>query len=234
MEYVLLAIVVAGFLAYVYRKFSFPDLIARKRISRAAQNAELIKVLLELEDEELDDLFKLYKEQFGKSAARYARHTYRKWKAGEVRPNRKTFERFLLHLPKVMSFDLKCEVLRELREAYCAKDSYELTVYTDDWKETLGPLVQSIVTKTNDAELPKEVLERLHWLAGDDMQIARELLIRSETRQSLDALSLLGEEFANIERLLNNAKGTGRVTHVLSLPQGTITLEIKGRSNNGR
>ena len=234
MEYVLLAIVVAGFLAYVYKKSSFPDLIARKRISQTAQNAELIKVLLDLEDEPLDDLFKLYKDQFGDNAARYARHTYRKWKAGEVRPNRQTFNRFLLHLPKVMSFDLKCEVLRELREAYCAKDNYKLTVHTDDWKETLAPLVQSIITRANDAELPQKVLERLHWLAGDDMQIARELLARSQTRQSLDALSLLAKEFSNIERLLDNAKGTGKVTHVLRLPLGTITLKIKARSNNGR
>ena len=234
MEYGLLAIVVAGFLAYAYKKFSFPDLIARKRVSKAAQNAELIKVLLDLEDEPLDDLFKLYKEQFGDNAARYARHTYRKWKAGEVRPNRQTFNRFLLYLPKVMSFDLKCEVLRELREAYCAKDNYKLTVHTDDWKETLTPLVQSILTKAKDAELPQKLLERLHWLAGDDMEIAREILTRSQTRQSLDALSLLGIEFSNIERLLDNAKGTGKVTHVLRLPLGTITLMIKGRSNNGR
>jgi hypothetical protein len=61
MVYVLLAIVVAGFLAYVWKKFSFPDLITRKRVSRAAQNAELIKVLLDLEDEPLDELLKLYK-----------------------------------------------------------------------------------------------------------------------------------------------------------------------------
>jgi hypothetical protein len=234
MEYGLLAIVVAGFLAYAYKKFSFPDLIAGQRGSKAAQNAELIKVLLDLEDEPLDDLFKLYKEQFGDNAARYARHTYRKWKAGEVRPNRQTFNRFLLYLPKVMSFDLKCEVLRELREAYCAKDNYKLTVHTDDWKETLTPLVQSIITKAKDAELPQKLLERLHWLAGDDMQIAREILTRSQTRQSLDALSLLSLEFSNIERLLDNAQGTGKVTHVLRLPLGTITLMIKGRSNHGR
>jgi len=234
MEYVLLAIVVAGFLAYVYKKFTIPDLIARKRLSRAAQNAELIKVLLDLEDEPLDNLFKLYKQQFGNNAARYARHTYRKWKAGEVRPNRQTFNRFLLYLPQVMSFDLKCEVLRELREAYCAKDNYELTVHTDDWRETLTPLVQSIITKANDAELPQKLLKRLRWLAGDDMQIARELLARSQTRQSLDALSMLGEEFSNIERLLDNTNGSGKVTHVLSLPLGTITLKIKGRSDNGR
>jgi hypothetical protein len=234
MTYILLVTILAAFLVYFYKNSSFPDLIARKRISQAAQNAELIKVLFDLEEEPLDDLFRLYQEQFGDNAARYARHTFRKWKAGEVRPNRQTFNRFLLHLPKVMSFDLKCEVLRELREAYCARDNYELTVHTDDWKETLTPLVQSIITKANDAELPQQVLKRLYWLAGDDMQIAREILARSQTQQTLNALSLLDKEFSSIERLLDSAKGTGRVTHVLGLPLGTITLKIEGRSNNGR
>jgi len=229
MEYFLFAILVAGFLFYVYNQTAFRDRLKRKRISRASQNAELIRVLLDLEDEPLDDLFKLYKEQFGDSPARYARHTYRKWKAGEVRPNRQTFTRFLLYLPKVMSFDLKCEVLRELREAYCAKDNYKLTVHTDDWRETLAPLVQSTIRKAIDAELPQTLQERLRWLAGDDMQIAREILARSQIRQSLDALSLLGEEFSNIEQLLDNAKGSGKVTHVLRLPLGTITLKIKRR-----
>ena len=229
MEYFLLAILVAGFLYYVYIQTAFHNRLRRKGISRASQNAELIKVLLDLEDEPLDDLFKLYKEQFGENAARYARHTYRKWKAEEVRPNRQTFSRFLLYLPKVMSFDLKCEVLRELREAYCAKDNYKLTVHTDDWKETLDPLVRSIISKANDAELPQALQERLRWLAGDDMQVAREILARSQTRQSLDALSLLNEEFSNIDRLLDNAKGSGKVTHILRLPLGTITLKIKRR-----
>ena len=229
MEYFLLAILVAGFLYYVYNQTPFAHRLRRKGVSRASQNAELIKVLLDLEDEPLDDLFKLYEEQFGQNAARYARHTYRKWKAGEVRPNRQTFSRFLLYLPKVMSFDLKCEVLRELREAYCAKDNYKLTVHTDDWRETLDPLVRSIITKANDAELPQTLQERLRWLAGDDMQIAREILTRSQTRQSLDALSLLDEEFSNLARLLDNAKGTGKVTHVLRLPLGTITLKIRRR-----
>jgi len=229
MEYFFLAILIAGFLFYVYNQTSFRDRFRRKRISRASQNAELIKVLLDLEDEPLDDLLKLYKEQFGDNAAQYARHTYRKWKAGEVRPNQQTFNRFLLYLPKVMTFDLKCEVLRELREAYCAKDNYKLTVHTDDWRETLAPLVRSIITKANNADLPQMLQERLRWLAGDDMQIAREILARSQTRQSLDALSLLAEEFSNIERLLDNAKGREKVTHVLRLPLGTITLKIKRR-----
>jgi len=209
----------------VYKKSTLNS--RSKKLSRAAQNAELVKVLLNLEDQPLEDLFKLYRQQFGDSAARYARNTYRKWKSGEVRPNKQTFRRFLLNLPKVMTFDLKCEVLRELREVYCATENYKLVVHTDDWKEKLAPLVESMIARTKDAELPEALKQRLTWLAEDDTQVANALLQRSQTKVSLDALTLLEKEFSNIERLLDNTDGRGKVTHVLRLPLGTITMQIK-------
>jgi len=128
-----------------------------------------------------------------------------------------------------MNFDLKCEVLREFREAYCARNNYQVTVYTDDWKETLAPLVKDIMTKARTAELPNLVKQRLHWLADDDIEVARAILSKSEEMQSLAALSLLEKEFSNIEELLDNAKGRGKVTHQLRLPLGTIDLRIKKR-----
>lgn len=227
MEYILPIIFVIGLSFYLLNRGSFSS--RSKRTSQSSQNAELIKVLLNLDQDSLEELFKLYRQQFGDGAARYARVTYLKWKAGEVRPNRETFRRFLLYLPKVMSFDLKCEVLREFREAYCARENYQLDIHTDDWKETLAPLVQSIITRANNAELPISLQERLRWLADDDIEIAQAILVRSQTRQSADALSLLSEEFSNIEQLLDNTRGRGKVTHLLRLPLGTITLKIKRR-----
>ncbi len=221
---VILAIVAAF---YFFNRSHFSPL--PRRVSRATENTELIKVLLNLDDESLKKLFHLYGEQFGDGAARYARQTYLKWKAGEVRPNRETFRRFLLQLPKVMSFDLKCEVLRELREAYCARDSHRLTVYTDNWKEPLRPLVESIIEKAESAELPPFLQQRLRWLAEEDMEIAQVILAKSQARQSLEALSMLKEEFSNIEHLLDNTVGRRQVTHVLRLPLGTITLKIRKR-----
>jgi hypothetical protein len=227
MVYFLAAIFVIGILVLVLKKSSLT--VAPRRISASKQNAELIKVLLNLDEQPLEDLFKLYCEQFGEGPARYARQTYLKWKSGSVRPNKQTFRRFMVNLPKVMSFDLKCEVLRELREAYLAGDNYKLTVNTDDWKQSLLPLVEQLNEKTRVAELPQALQHRLAWLAEDDAQVANALLAKSQERQSLNALTFLEKEFANIEHLLDNAGGRGRVTHVLKLPTGTITLEIKRR-----
>ena len=189
----------------------------------------ILKILLGLDDEKLDELLELYKQQFGAGAARYARKTYRKWEKGEVRPIKQTFERFLIHLPKVMDYDLKCEVLRHLMEEYCAKDKYNLTVYTDDWEETLEPLVRKIIDKPYTATLPKQIEKRLKWLADDEMQIAENILKKSQVEEGKIAVSMLREEFANIYNLLENAKGKPKVTHELKFPYGTIHLEIKRR-----
>jgi hypothetical protein len=227
MEY-LVPIALALFAAfYFFNRSSFSPL--SKRVSKSRQNAELMKVLLGLDEESLDQLFGLYRQQFGASAARYARKTYIKWRAGAVRPNRETFRRFLLYLPKVMSFDLKCEILLEFQEAYCAKDHHKLTVFTDSWRESLTPLVQALIAKSANTELPAFLQERLRWLADDDMEIAQRILARSQARQSLHALSLLNEEFSNIEHLLDNIKARRKVTHVLRLPLGTVTLNIRRR-----
>lgn len=203
------------------------------RLTPSQENANLIKVLLELEAEPREQLFKLYEEQFGTGAARYARQTYQRWKEGTVRPNKQTFRRFLLNLPQVMNFDLKCEVLRELREAYCAHDAYEVTVTTDDWKRTLAPLVQSVIEKALTSELPASVSKRLTWLAADDVTVANAILSESEARETAYALTLLEKEFSNIEELLDNMPGTGKVTHQLKLPLGTITLNIKKGKRDG-
>src|SRR5215510_14534872 len=72
---VLIAYFVAGavivwLLLSVYKKSALGTPF--NKLSRGAQNAELVKVLLNLEEKPLDDLFRLYREQFGGGAARYA------------------------------------------------------------------------------------------------------------------------------------------------------------------
>jgi hypothetical protein len=229
--YIFLLISVSLILIYFFHKRAFSAPI--KKLNRSQENANLIKVLLELDDDSREQLFKLYREQFGDSAARYARKTYQKWKAGSVRPNKETFRRFLINLPQVMSFDLKCDVLRELREAYCARDNYSVSISTVNWRSTLAPLVEEIIQKATTVELPESLNRRLTWLAEDDVTVANAILAESQARESVNALQLLEKEFSNIEQLLDNAPGNAKVTHVLKLPLGSITLQIKKDSLDG-
>jgi hypothetical protein len=207
----------------IYEKRRVKDNIPQHR------NADLVKVLLGLEQANLENLFQLYAREFGPAAARYARRTYDKWRSGTVRPNKQTFNRFLLHLPTVMSFDLKCEVLRKLRQEYCSQDNYSLVVDPQNWRDALAPLIDDLINKSYVAQLPKHVEERLRWLSANDMQIASAVLTESQAQESKNAMHLLAQEFDHLEQLLGETKGRSEVTHIVKLPLGTITLTIRGR-----
>ncbi|HEV3471479.1 MAG TPA: hypothetical protein VG148_19285 [Pyrinomonadaceae bacterium] len=222
--------IVALALVLVAARLAWPRALGRRR-GPGFGEADLVRAILKLGPRELDELFALYAREFGPGAARYARRTLRKWRSGEVRPNRQTFERILLRLPRVMSFDLKCEVLRRLREEYCGGDSYRLDVDTEGWREALEPLVEELIRKSYAAELPAPVARRLRWLADEDMRAARAILAESQARESREALSMLRGEFGSIEELLAAAGGRGRVTHTVRLPAGTITLRVRGGRN---
>ena len=205
----------------------------RSRLSntyrRQFHTSTLVSTLLKLDARSIDELMALYKAEFGTGPARYARRTLEKWKAGKVQPATQTYERFLVHLPKVMSYDLKCEVLRHFMEEFAAKDDYELDVYTDDWAEKLDPLVEQIIDKAFTANLPAEVERKLQWLGEGDMQAARHLLRASQAEESRIMVSMLHEEFENLDRLLAEGHLKPKVAHVLEFPYGTIKLNVKRR-----
>jgi len=220
---IIVAVVVIG--RQTYRQYHRPR---RKRLLE--ENPTIVRVLLSLEPKALDDLFRLYRSQFGAGAARYARHTYRKWKTAEVHPSRKTFYRLAFHLPSVMSFDLKCEVLRALRREYCGTSHYELSVGFDDWKEALAPLIAGLIERSYTVELPSEVEQKLTWLAGNDMQIAKAMLAASEAQETRDAVASLQSEFDGMELMLARSGGNRRIVHTIDLPLGAITLNIERSS----
>lgn len=189
--------------------------------------SKLVGVLLGLDDRALGELLELYKKEFGDGPARYARRTYKKWKTGKTRPTTQTYERFLVHLPKVMTYDLKCEVLRHFLYEYTPKDNHQLDVSIDEWEKKLTPLVKQIIEKAYTAQLPGEVEQKLRWLGEGDMIAAEAILRASQAEESKIMVSMLRDEFANIEKLLKEGQLKPKVTHVLKFPYGTIKLNIK-------
>ena len=191
--------------------------------------SKLVRVLLGLNDEAADELMELYKKEFGAGPARYARRTLQKWRTGKVQPATQTYERFLVHLPKVMTYDLKCDVLRHFMEEYAPKDKYQLDVYTDDWEEKLTPVAQQVIDKAFTAQLPIEVERKLEWLGDGDMQAAQRILRASQVEEGRIMVSMMREEFKNIERLLAEEHLKPKVSHLLKFPYGTIELNIRRR-----
>ena len=192
-------------------------------------NSTLVSVLLSLPENRLDELMDLYKAEFGKGPARYARQTLKKWRSGRVQPATQTYQRFLVHLPKVMSYDMKCEVLRHFMQELAKRSNYELNVHPDDWEQKVSPLIEQIIHRAYTAQLPAEVERKLKWLGDGDMQAAQKILRSSQVEESRLMVSNLHDEFRNLEALLDQDNLKPRVTHVLRFPYGTIALNVKRR-----
>ena len=61
------------------------------------------------------------------------------------------------------------------------------------------------------------------------MQTAEDILKKSQVEEGKIAVSMLREEFRNIEKLLADTKGRRKVMHKLKFPYGTIDLEDQNR-----
>ncbi|MEP6850381.1 MAG: hypothetical protein ABI999_16090 [Acidobacteriota bacterium] len=204
-----------------------PWLSFRREPSEWQKKGALVGTLLKLNDSAFNDLMELYEKEFGPGPARYARRTYQKWQTGKVTAATQTYDRFLLQLPKVMSYDLKCEVLQHFLSEYAPKAEYSMDVTPDDWEEHLVPLLKQITDKVYTAKLPREVEEKLAWLSEGDMVAAEAILKASQAEQSKITVSKLDEEFVALKRILAETKLKAKVTHVIKLPYGSIKLKIK-------
>lgn len=220
----LLVLTLVIFLARRYGNFGF---FSRHQESRKYHKSVLVRVLLDLPENTIKELLDLYKAEFGPGPARYARATFKKWKSGHVQPATQTFNRFLVHMPKVMSYDMKCEILRHFMEEYAAKDEHELDVTIDDWETKLEPLVHQIIDKAFTAQLPAEIERQLRWLGDGDMQAAQSILRASQAEEGRIMVSMLRDEFYAMEGLLDQRHLKPKVTHVLEFPYGTIKLNVR-------
>ena len=190
---------------------------------------DVLEKFYTLSNDQLARLFNIYSDEYGDGAADYARKVYDEWKAGIVRPSAQTINRLLDHLPKVLNFDGKCELLRKLRERHRKPEHNSIKVKVDDWKSRLVPLVKRIVEKAYTSNLPEIVERRLTWLSSGDMQVARALLSHSQALEGAVAVRLLEHEMQDLEAVLAHVHGSTKITHTISLPYGNIELKISGR-----
>lgn len=216
--------------------YSFRPFWERPRTLREAVSAmvggfdhDVLEKFYSLTPDQLARLFNIYADEYGPGPATYARRTYDDWKSGATRPSAQTVNRLLDHLPLVLNFDGKCDLLRKLRERHRRPESHSIKVNVDDWKDCVVPLVKTVIEKAYRSNLPEVVERRLTWLASGDMQTARAILSQSQAIEGAVAVRLLQEEMQNIDAALMQLQGRKKVTHTICLPYGNINLSISGR-----
>jgi len=188
---------------------------------------DILDVLYNLSSYDLDKFWFYYGKSYGDSAVRYGRKTYPEWKTGKRRPSADTLERMVQTLPSSLRFDDKFELLRRMRIRHRKLDSHKLSVTTNNWMQSIAPLVSDTIRKAYAQDLPEHIKQRLNWLSEGDVQAATTLLAAAEVREGQIAVKLLRQEFANIQKILSTVGERLVITHTIQLPYGSITLKIK-------
>ena len=184
-------------------------------------------IFLNLSPGQLTGLFQEYEGRHGWNAAAYTRKTYPKWKSGSVMLSGQTALRLLDLLPPYLSSDIRYELIRKLRRHCIARSSVRVSCEPANWRETIDPAVEAVISHSRSQELPLHVTSVATWLTNNDSRAAEKLLVAAEEEEALIRTRLLAQEFARIDSLVQAYdKSRPAISHIISLPQGEIHVTI--------
>jgi len=208
---------------------------AHHRAQRARVSAEfggidqsVVRAFYQLRQGELDEVFRLYAQQFGASAASYALSAYQKWRIGSVQPSALTLHRLLEIVPRVLDFAAKLELYRQLRNAHRKREAINLRL-TYPIADQLNLVVAEtwrVVEHARAQPIPEVVSARLTWLSHGDGMAARQLVSAIELEEGQQVAAMLREELTTLLSATELSGISPRIQHVIELPHGTVTLEI--------
>lgn len=185
------------------------------------------RLFLNLNRDDLEELLAFYEDEFGKSAASYARNTYTKWKRGTVRMSGQVAERLLTLVPPLLPFEVRFELVKKLRLANFHKVRRYVHTSPQTWREALAPAIKEVVDHGSSARISEAVKGRVAWLADGDVEAAEKLLLSAEQDEALTRLAYLQAEFHRIDAMIAElGKCQASVSHVIELPQGSIQISI--------
>lgn len=214
----------------------FPSLVIyeewgtqRERLSSTfgGIDRDIERIFLSMAPADLSLLLYYYEEEFGRSAATYARKTYPRWKCRKVRMSGQVAERLLSLVPPLLSQEERFKLIKKLRIANLRKLDLRVDSAPDQWREALAPAIRELVDHGAAALIPDAVKARAAWLADGDTQAAEALLRAAELDEAVGRLAYLEEEFRQLDAMvaeLQNHQHT--ISKVIELPQGRIRVTI--------
>jgi hypothetical protein len=190
-------------------------------------DTEIEKIFLNLSYPKLEEVYRRYGRAHGSSALSYARKTYSSWKSGWVTMSGMVAERLLDLVPAVLDPETRFELVKKVRAAQMPKVYQSVKCESGDWRSKVAPVVAGLLIRSEQAQIPQHVLDRVRWLADGDSTAAQQLLVAAEQEEAALRLQYLEAEFKRIDFLLANIEVKKTVTHTIELPQGSITVRIE-------
>lgn len=193
-------------------------------------DADVTEAFFNLSPEDLNTVLTLYGERYSEKAADYARFAFPKWRSGERGMAGETLERLLEVVPYVLSFETKKELFYKVRAAYRDREAVIIKVATVEHMTLVHRTVKRIVERAEAQPLPEHVDARLVWLSEGDGFIARQLVAASEEAEGAATAEALRREMGELHRFFLNTLDTRHgMSHVVTLPCGTVTVEFTRR-----
>src|SRR5579884_105867 len=184
------------------------------------------QVFLRLSDEQLQKVFSEYGRLYGPSACRYAQRTYQRWKTGDVGMSGSTLERMLTIVPPALTFEVKVDLYRRIRERCRSRESVAVTVADSADLGVVERAAQRISERSKNQILPPLVEARLEWLSQGDWQLAKALVSRLEEDEAAVIARAVRSEIERLHNLLSYSGVVDHAQHTIQLPCGTITVQF--------
>jgi hypothetical protein len=215
-----------------YRHYWYPQQSERDVLSEdiGGIDHEIIDFLFSFDRIRLASFFDAYEEQFGCSAANYARQAFEAWKTRTKKYNVKTVQKFVKIVPLLLTYEQRYDLLNKLYQNTRRVETHRFTLvlgHSEHQLPQLEELFRHLSTKPAAHQLSSRARSILEWVSNHDCEQARKLMAAVETEHS--AL-LARAALAEIDRLRDaiRALASSAVgTHEIRLPYGTILVEIR-------
>lgn len=215
-----------------YRRYSPSDKADRDAKRRAFSDSiggidrDIQELFLALAEDTLEDVFCHYGEIHGKGAVNYAKRTYPHWKSGNVKMSGVVASRLINAVPRALDVATRFDWVKRLRRQYLRKERRTVECNPSNWFRKVQPIVDELIEASSRFRLPDDVIEKLKWLAEDDMASVHSILAAVEMDEAKLRTERLAEEYYRIGYLLRTANGQAICTHTIEIPQGTVEVRI--------
>lgn len=197
-------------------------------IGRDALNM-IIERFYKSSPDELSLILRLYGEEHGSSASKYAQQSIRKWISGTVKISGQTKDRLVKLVPVCLSTDERYIIAKEVCAHYKNKKNKKIDnvfINTDDplsGLDELSTIVKSFYDADEIIHLPEELTSAITWLADDDVTAARGILAAIEEEEANLIESRAYIEIETLEGLLK-IDGKIKLNQTIEFPNGYIKI----------
>jgi hypothetical protein len=182
-----------------------------------------------LPNEALNELFLDYGSAYGENAASYARNTFSNWKSGKTKLSGQTMERLVELVPPYLSANQRLSLLESLIEKYKPqRPSYNIRINIETPNvglEKLDEKFKALEVTDELANMPKNVMDAANWLYGDDITLARKIIIQIAGLENKQMKANAVKEIELIRTMIRKQQ-IKKAYYSVEFPSGSLSIEV--------